>query len=198
MENEEKLMTGEESLRVISAMISKTRMDLSQSIFHLLFWGWLLFVCSLSEFLILKFTGYANAWYVWFFVVPGAFVSFIYGFVNGKRQRIYTYATSIYVWTWLAFFFASVVFFIVNADNYGSITKYMLLIVGMPTLISGVVIKFRPLVWGAASLWILALAAHFGGEYVSGLAMPVAMITGFLVPGYLLKRKGSHDTVQGA
>jgi hypothetical protein len=42
------------------------------------------------------------------------------------------------------------------------------------------------------------LAAHFGGEVVSGLAMPVAMITGFLIPGYLLKRKGSHDAVQGA
>ena len=198
MENEEKLMTGEESLKVISAMINKTRTDLSQSIFHFLFWGWLLFACSLSEFILWKLTDWTNVWFVWLFVIPGALVSFIYGFVKGRRSQVYSYATSIYVWTWVAFFFAAIVFFIVNADNYGSIAKFMLLIVAIPTMISGVIIKFRPLIWGAASLWILAFVAHFGGETVSGLAMPVAMITGFLVPGYLLKRKGSHDTVQGA
>lgn len=198
MESEEKLMTGEESLKVISAMINKTRMDLSQSVFHFLFWGWLLLACSLSEFILWKVTDWTNVWYIWFFVIPGAFVSVIYGFVRGRKQRVYTYATSIYVWTWFSFLFASLVFFVVNADNYGSITKYMLLIVAMPTLISGTIIRFRPLIWGAASLWVLALVAHFGGETVSGLAMPVAMITGFLIPGYLLKRQGSHDTIQGA
>ena len=35
MENEEKLMTGEESLKVITAMINKTRVNVIQSSFHL-------------------------------------------------------------------------------------------------------------------------------------------------------------------
>lgn len=198
MENEEKLMTGEESLRVITEMINKTRVSIAQAGFHLLLWGWLIFACSLSEFLLWKYAGWTNSWYVWFFVIPGAIVSFAYGFARGKKERMYTYGTAIYVWTWIAFLFASVVFFIVFPLETGSVAKYMLLMAGMPLLISGVIMKFRPMMWGAGAFWILALVAHFGGDTVSGLTMPVAMVIGYLVPGYLLRKKGSHDTVQGA
>ena len=198
MENEEKLMTGEESLRVITEMINKTRVSITQSSFHLLFWGWLIFACSLSEFLLWKLTDWTNAWYVWLFVIPGVFVSMIYGFVRGKREKVFTYGTAIQVWTWMAFLVSSVIFFIVYPLETGDISKYMLLLAAMPLLISGAVLRFRPLMWGAVSFWVVALVAHFGGHTVSGLAMPVAMIAGYLIPGYLLRKKGSYDTVQGA
>lgn len=198
MENEEKLMTGEESLRVITEMINKTRVSIAQASFHLLLWGWLIFACSLSEFLLWKYAGWANSWYVWYFVIPGAITSLVYGFARGKKERLFTYGTSIYVWTWVSFLFASVVFFIVFPLETGSVAKYMLLMAGMPLLISGVIMKFRPMMWGAGAFWILALVAHFVGETVSGLTMPVAMVIGYLVPGYLLRKRGSHDTVQGA
>jgi hypothetical protein len=198
MENEEKLMTGEESLRVITEMINKTRVSIVQASFHLLLWGWLIFACSLSEFLLWKYAGWTNSWYVWLFVIPGAIASFVYGFAKGKKERMFTYGTSIYVWTWIAFFFASVVFFVVFPLETGSVAKYMLLMGGMPLLISGVIMKFRPMMWGAVAFWILALVDHFGGDTISGLTMPVAMVIGYLVPGYLLRKRGSHDTVQGA
>lgn len=198
MENEEKLMTGEDSLRVITEMINKTRVSVAQASFHLLLWGWLIFACSLSEFVLWKYAGWANSWYVWFAVIAGVFVSLAYGFVKGKRERIFTYGTKIYIWTWIAFFLASVVFFIVFPVKTGNVGKYMLLIAAIPLLISGVILNFRPMMWGAVAFWILAIFAHFGGETVSGLAMPAAMVIGYLVPGYLLRKRGSHDTVQGA
>jgi hypothetical protein len=198
MENEEKLMTGEESLRVITEMINKTRVSIAQASFHLLLWGWLIFACSLSEYLLWKLTDWTNVWYVWLFVIPGAIASFVYGFAKGKKERMFTYGTSIYVWTWIAFFFASVVFFVVFPLETGSVAKYMLLMGGMPLLISGVIMKFRPMMWGAVAFWIIALVDHFGGDIISGLTMPVAMVIGYLLPGYLLRKRGSHDTVQGA
>jgi len=198
MENEEKLMTGEESLRVITEMINKTRVSIAQASFHLLLWGWLIFACSLSEFLLWKYAGWTNSWYVWFAVIAGSLVSFVYGIAKGKQERVYTYATRIYVWTWIAFFIAAVVFFIIHSPGTSSIGKYMLLIAAIPLLISGVILNFRPLMGGAAALWTLALVAHFGGDTVSGFAMPLAMVLGYLVPGYLLRKRGSHDTVQGA
>ena len=39
----------------------------------------------------------------------------------------------------------------------------MLLLAAIPTFLSGVVMKFRPMMWGGVSFWILALVAHFGG-----------------------------------
>jgi hypothetical protein len=195
MENEEKLMTGEESLKVITSMINKTRVNVTQSSFHLLFWGWLIFACSLSEFLLYKFTNFTNAWYVWFFVIPGVFVSMIYGFTKGRKASLHTYAEGIYVWVWMAFLIASVVLFIVHSSQMESISKYILLVAAMPTFVSGIVLKFKPLIWGGVSMWVLALAAHFGGETISSLAVPVAVITGYLIPGYILRRTGSHETV---
>ena len=87
MENEEKMMTGEESLKIITEMINKTKVNIRQGSFHLLFWGWLIIVCSLSEYLLDKFTDFAHPYYVWFLVIPGVFVSMIYGFVNGTKSK---------------------------------------------------------------------------------------------------------------
>ena len=195
METEEKMMTSEESLRIITDMINKTKVNIRQGSFHLLFWGWLIFACSLSEYLIFKFTNFATPWYVWFFVVPGVFVSIIYGFVKGRRERVWTYATMIYVWTWMAFLFAAIVLYIIVIGNMYEYPPLILTIAAIPTFISGFIIKFKPLIIGGITFWLFALVAHFCGPDVSSLAVPVAMLTGYLIPGYLLKRRNGHDKV---
>ena len=85
MENEEKVMTGEESLKIITEMIDRTKKTICQGSFYLLFWGWLIFFCSLSEYLLHKFTDYASPWNVWFLVVPGVVISMVDGFVKGRQ-----------------------------------------------------------------------------------------------------------------
>jgi len=198
MENEEKLMTGEEGFRVIAEMINKTRVSVTQASFHLLLWGWLVFACSLMEFLLRKYAGWAESWQVWYAVIAGVIVSFAYGFAKGKKERIFTYGTKIYVWSWVAFLLALVILFIVFPLETGEVSTYVLLMAGIPLLISGVVLNFRPMMLGAAAFWLLALVAHFGGDTASGLAMPTAMIIGYLIPGYILRKRGSHDTIQGS
>lgn len=195
MENEEKLMTGEESLKIITDMINKTKVNIRQSSFHLLLWGWLIFICSLSEYLLLKFSDYATPWYVWFFVIPGVFVSLIYGFVTGRKAKVHTYADMIYMCTWLAFLVAAVVLFIIVSKNMESIAPFILTLAAMPTFISGCIIRFKPLIYGGASFWILALVAYFAGPSVAPLAVPVAMLAGYLIPGYILRKRVNNDTV---
>jgi len=195
MEIEEKVMTGDESLKIITDMINRTKVNIRQSSFHLLFWGWLLLICSLSEYLLFKFSHLTHPWYVWFFVIPGAFVSFIYGYVTGRKSRFHTYADMLYMWTWMGFLIAAVVLFIIISDRMESVAPYILTLAGMPTFISGFIIRFRPLILGGLSFWLLALIAYFAGPSVSPLAVPVAMLTGYLIPGYLLKRKVDNETV---
>lgn len=195
MENEEKLMTGEESLKIITEMINKTKMNIRQSSFHLLLWGWLIFFCSLTEYLLFKFSDFASPWYVWLLVIPGVFVSMIYGFVKGRKESVWTYATIIYVWTWIGFMFSAIVLSVIMWGKMETIAPLFLTLAAIPLFISGFIIKFRPLIIGAVTFWIFALVAHFGGHEVAPLAVPAAMLTGYLIPGYLLKRKNGHDTV---
>lgn len=195
MENEEKMMTGQESLRIITEMINKTKVNISQGSFHLLFWGWLLIICSLSAWILEKFAGYSHAYYVWFLVIPGAFVSMIYGYVNGRKARVHTYADMLYMWTWLGFLLASIVLFVVQAKNMQAITSYILLLAGFPTFMSGFIIKFRPLIVGGLCFWIIALLVNFAGPSLAPLGTPVAVLIGYLIPGYMLKNKVNHDTI---
>jgi hypothetical protein len=195
MENNEKMMTGEESLRIIAEMISKTKVNIRQGSFHLLFWGWLITACSLSDYLLAKLTGYAHPYYVWFLVIPGAFVSFIYGFVNGRKAKVHTYADMLYMWTWMGFLLAGIVLFIIHSKSMETITPYILLLAGFPTFVSGFIIKFRPLILGGLCFWIIALAVNFAGPSLAPLGMPVAMILGYIIPGYMLKNKVDHDKV---
>jgi hypothetical protein len=195
MENEEKMMTGEESLRIITEMINKTKVNIRQGSFHLLFWGWLLIFCSLSAWLIGRYTSYEHPYYVWFLVIPGSFVSMIYGFVNGRKETVHTYANMLYMWTWIGFLAAATVLFIVQAGDMQNITSYILLLAGLPTFISGFIIKFKPLVIGGICFWVVALLVHFAGPGLAQLGTPIAMLIGYLIPGYILRKKVTHDTI---
>jgi len=195
MENKEKFMTGEESLKIITDMINKTKVNIRQGSFHLLFWGWLIFACSLSEYLLWKFTDYATPWYVWFFMVPGVMISMIYGFTTGRKAKVHTYADMLYMWTWMGFLAAAIVLFVIVSKHMETVAPFILTLAAMPTFISGFIIKFKPLIFGGITFWILALIAHFAGPSVAPLAVPVAMLTGYLIPGYLLRKRVGHDTL---
>ena len=195
MENNEKMMTGEESLKIITEMINRTKVNIRQGSFHLLFWGWLITVCSLSEWLITNLTHYAHPYYVWILVIPGAFVSMIYGAVTWRKAKVHTYADMLYMWTWIGFLFAAIVLFIVQSDRMENITPYILLLAGFPTFLSGFIVKFKPLIVGGICFWVIAILVHFAGPSLALLGTPVAMLTGYLIPGYMLRNKVNHDTV---
>lgn len=195
MENDEKMMTGEESLKIITEMINRTKVNIRQGSFHLLFWGWLITVCSLSEWLITNLTHYAHPYYVWILVIPGAFVSMIYGSVTGRKAKVHTYADILYMWTWIGFLFAAIVLFIVQSDRMENVTPYILLLAGFPTFLSGFIVKFKPLIAGGICFWVIAILVHFAGPSLALLGTPVAMLTGYLIPGYMLRNKVNHDTV---
>jgi hypothetical protein len=195
MENEEKMMTGEESLRIITDMINRTKINIRQGSFHLLFWGWLIFVCSLADYLLQTLTAYEHSYYVWFLVIPGAFVSMTYGFVTGRKAKVHTYAESIYMWTWLGYLATMIVLFIVHSKRLDTVAPYILLLSGLPTFMSGIILKFRPLIIGGVFFWIIALIVSFAGPSIAPLGTPVAVLIGYLIPGYMLKNRVDHDKV---
>ncbi|MGD0340598.1 MAG: hypothetical protein ABSA76_02670 [Bacteroidales bacterium] len=195
MENEEKVMTGEESLKIISKMINKTKFDIRQGSFYLLFWGWVIFACSLSEFLIRKFTTLNHSYYVWFLVVPAVLVSLIYGFIKGRKASVTTYTGNLYKWIWLGFMISATVLFIVHSKSMYSVAPYILLLAGLPTFFSGFLIKFKPLIAGGLCFWAIALVIYFAGPSSYSLGSAIAMLLGYLIPGYMLKNRVDHDAV---
>ena len=63
----------------------------------------------------------------------------------------------------------------------------MLLIAGIATTTSGLLIKFKPLIIGGMTFFIFSIATTFvSNEYIS-LITGAAIICGYLIPGYFLK-----------
>jgi uncharacterized membrane protein len=195
MENFEKSMTGEESLRIISEMINKTKVNIKQGSFHLLLWGWLILVCSLADPLLALFTDYPHPYYVWLLTIPGAVVSIVYGIVSGRKAKVHTYADRIYMWVWLAFFASFITLLTIHSGSMGTISSYILILAGFATFVSGWIIRFKPLIIGGVLYWIVAVASHFSDPSLAPFGMPLAVITGYLIPGYMLKYRLNNDKI---
>ena len=75
------------------------------------------------------------------------------------------------------------------------VAPYILLMAGFPTFISGFLIKFRPLIAGGICFWIIAIVIHFAGPSFYPLGTALAMLIGYLFPGYMLKNRVDHDKV---
>ncbi len=90
------------------------------------------------------------------------------------------------MWLVLGISFVLVVF--VSLSRGWTPFLYTLVVAGIGTLVSGLAMKFRPLVWGG----VLFFAAAIAGVYLPNADLPllngVAMVGGYLIPGYLLKR----------
>ena len=63
----------------------------------------------------------------------------------------------------------------------------MLLVAGIATTTTGLVIRFKPLIFGGMSFFIFSIASTFVTNEYLALVVSAALICGYLIPGYLLK-----------
>jgi len=193
MKTTENNLSSLESIRIITEMISRTKATIRQGSFHLLFWGWLIVFCSLAEFFLYRFSAWEHPYYIWFLTIPGVFVSLIYGFTKGRKSRFRTYADRLYMWTWMAFLFTAITLFVLLSGKMQNVIPFILMLAGLPTFLSGIIVRFRPLITGGVIFWVMAIVSNYTGIMFEPLIMALAVISGYLIPGYLIKRKAEHE-----
>ncbi len=60
---------------------------------------------------------------------------------------------------------------------------------GMPTVLSGVILKFNPLKVGGICCWVLAILSTLVMYEFQLLLIALAVVAAWIIPGYLLKAK---------
>jgi hypothetical protein len=63
----------------------------------------------------------------------------------------------------------------------------MLLVAGIATTTTGLVIRFKPLIFGGMSFFIFSIASTFVTNEYLALVVSAALVCGYLIPGYFLK-----------
>jgi hypothetical protein len=191
---QEEKFSPQQSLAVIQSMIETAKNQFSENGHLYLIWGWVIFVCSAGQFVLLNIVQYENNYVVWFLPWLALVYQIIYLNKKGRTKRVKTYTDRIVGFVWISFFILLVLFGFILAhelkqDYFKLVCPVSLTLYGMPTLLSGVILKFRSLIYGAIGCWALAIGSMYTPYEYQLLFLSAAMIIAWIIPGYMLRKR---------
>ncbi len=207
----EKPMTEAESLRLISEMINKAKNSFHDTGIGPMLWGAVIALCSLITWARLQF-GFKLPFDIWLLTLV-AILPQLYITMREKRMRkVKTHDDSHISYIWLSFGAAIFLFSFINIifinqleaifrkyqaatgewpsfslSSYGS--SVMLLIYGFPTVITGAIMKFKPMLWGGIVCWICCIISTYTSMKTDMLLTALAAVLMWLIPGIILWTK---------
>jgi len=192
MEYEDKPLTQEESLRIIREMIDAAKDDVSNDAFIFLLWGWLVFVASLTQFVMIELNYGQFSSFAWMLMPIGGVVTVIYSMRKAKREHIRTNVTESLKYTWIAFTAALFILMFLSSMGWGQLLPCIMVLYGMGLFLSGGAMQFRPLLLGGIFCWICAIVGFLlrtpAYEIYQLPLIATAVMGGYIIPGYLLKK----------
>ncbi|MEO6949623.1 MAG: hypothetical protein ABI123_08345 [Ginsengibacter sp.] len=191
MENEDSIMSERESMELITSMINKAKNRFSENGFLYLLWGWVIFICCLGQFIMLYIFQNENAYYIWYLSWLAVVFQIFYLRKTRKYRRAKTYTDEIgrYVWVVFLICITLLVVIMIKSGNINSINPVILVMYGMPLFLSGIILRFRPLIVGSICCWALSFLSLFTGYNFQLLLVAAAILFGWIIPGYLLQRR---------
>ncbi len=190
MENNESL-SANESLKLIESMIYKAQNRFSENGTLYLLWGWVIFFCSIIQYLFLKFTQYTNVSMIWSVTILVLIYQIIYLSKKQKKAKVKTYTDEIigYVWMTFGICMGLLTIFMSKLNIWILFYPFIFLFYGIPTFLSGAIMRFMPLMIGGICCWVLSIAALFITSIEVILLFIPAVLFGWIIPGYLLRAR---------
>jgi hypothetical protein len=208
MDNEKQL-TEKESLELITRMINKAKDACHDTGITAIMWGLVIVICSLVRFAELQFEfrlPFDIYLLTFFAVIPQIYFSVR----EKKRKKARTYDDQFQDGLWIAFGISiALLIFIVN-KMYGSwdpvndqfkmltntpgfklyeyISALFLLLYGIPTFVTGMTMKFKPMFWGGILCWISCIASLFLPVKTDMLLVALSAAGAWLIPGIIMER----------
>ena len=179
-------LTARESLDLIAAMIQEAKGNMQRNNFFFLLWGWVVMGANLGIYILDKLD-YTHPYAIWMITIPVWIYTLYRAFKDKRTQRTITHFDRISGWLWLSFGITifTLVFFGYKINF--QLNPVILSISAIPTIVSGVILNFRPLILGGLAFWISGVICFLVPMEIQPLIGAVAICCGYLIPGYLLK-----------
>ena len=197
MENKKQL-SNEESLQIIHQMINQAKTNLTDSGFHWLLWGVLLFLTSISTFIFLEIKA-ENIFLGWNIFGGLTLVLLTFDLFRTKQKKVRTYMDDLMRYVDIAFIVSmfTIIFSINVAVSPNAGFGYLLMIFAFLMLVKGGAVKSTSLMIGAVVNWAGAIAIFINKEFkYDMLIMAAAVLIGYIIPGLLLRAKYKKNECQ--
>jgi hypothetical protein len=186
----EKDFSNEESLRLIKTMVNISRQNLRNDGIYYILYGSLFFLASLVQYFLFKVYDSELHWITW---LGAGVVAAVISVILSRRRRnsgsVTTYLTRLNRYLWTAFI-AAVLFvgFLGSQQfiDYTQINPLIIMLYGFATFIMGGMLKFRWLLIGSISAWVIAVISTFQEYSVQMLLVSLTILVAYLVPGLIL------------
>lgn len=188
MENRNDSLNPQQSLDLITSMINQAKGNVKKSSFYFLLWGWTIVVANLGVYVMLKFTDVKNPYIMFAITIPMAIVTIIYSIRHERSVNVTTHLDQIHKWVWIGFGINCFIFAFVGKQIGWMVNPVIITMCALPTFVTGIVLKFKPLMVGGIIFWIAGIALFFVAKDDQHLLAALAIALGYLVPGYMLKK----------
>ena len=193
----EKNFSNEESLQLIKTMVGISRQNLRNGGIYYILYGGLFFMASLVQYFLYAVYKYERHWTTW--IVAGILAGFIAVFLRRKSSRagsVITYLTRLNRYLWTAFIVGVVFIGFLGFQqfiSYTQINPLIIMLYGFAVFITGGMLKFRWLMFGAVAAWIIAVISSFMEYNIQMLLVSLTILVSYLIPGLLLNYSKERD-----
>ncbi|GAB4380076.1 MAG: hypothetical protein Kow0075_11140 [Salibacteraceae bacterium] len=183
----------EQSLRLIQTMINKARFNFIKGSFYFILWSVLLIAASIVE-MVLSYLGRGDVSYLpWPIVgVLGGIVSMVHGFRSSRDEPV-SYLERIYHGVWLSYFITLALLITSLVLSGTNPIGYILIVTGLPTYLTGFLLKFKPLLIGGVVFWVCGVVSLFMAPSLATPLFAISILMGYLVPGMIMRKSHSND-----
>jgi hypothetical protein len=195
MENEK--MEPVQSLLLIESMIRTAKNRFSDNGHLYLLWGWVVLICSVGHFAAIQWNLFGHPEWIWGLTWVALLYQTVYLIRLKKKIRVSTYADDILKAIWLVFVGCGLLLAVVvgRLGDWNTMYPLILMLYGIPTILSGTVLRFKPLVWGGIICWMLCMVSVFLPLRYNLLMVSLAVIAAWIIPGYLMKQKFAKENL---
>ncbi|HEY0040508.1 MAG TPA: hypothetical protein VGB71_07590 [Flavisolibacter sp.] len=185
----EENFSPQQSLQLIESMIKKVRSDIGANRFYFLLWGWTTFFAILSQFFLKVFIEYQHHYLVWLCVIPVIIITNVRSKKNSREKHsTYVGESMKHLWIGLAFsFFVLSIIISFSPGGWYIAYPFFILFYGLGTFVSGMFLKFRPLIIGGIFNWILACICVLLPYDYQLLVAAAAILTSYIIPGHIIE-----------
>jgi len=193
MENEN--LEPVQSLRLIESMINTARNRFSDNGHLYLLWGWVVLICSVVHFASIQWNLFEHPEWIWGLTWLALLYQTVYLVRQKKKIRVSTYTDDMLKAIWMVFVGCGLLLAVVvgRLGDWNTMYPLILMLYGIPTILSGTVLRFKPLVWGGIICWLLCIISVFLPLKFNLLMVSLAVIAAWIIPGYLMKQKFAKE-----